>query len=500
MALYNAWCDRVPVYVVVGNTMAAELRRPGIEWNHTAQDQGAVVRDFTKWDDNPASLQHFAESSVRAYKIAMTPPTAPVLIVADGALQEDPIPAGLDLRIPKLPKVAPPQGDPAAVAETARLLVSAENPVLIADRYARSPAGAQHLAELAEALQCPVIDTSGRLNLASRHPLNQSSRARQNISQADIVLGLEMSDFWGSINSYRDQLHRTSRPLMKDGAKAISLGCGDLYTKSNYQDFQRFADVDTAITGDGEATMPSLIEAVKRLVNAGQKSKFEARGKKLADAHHADLLRARSDATYGWDASPISTARLSMEIYNQIKDLDFSLVSSSGNVSGWPNRLWRMEKHHSWLGSSGGAGVGYGAPASVGAALGNRDIGGRFSVNIQSDGDLMYAPGVLWTAARHKIPILSVMHNNRGYHQEVMHLQRLANRRNRVAALGMDRSPIGTSIENPDIDFAGLAKSMGYWTAGPIKDPDQLGPTIKKAVEVVKAGEPALIDVWTQPR
>jgi thiamine pyrophosphate-dependent acetolactate synthase large subunit-like protein len=188
-----------------------------------------------------------------------------------------------------------------------------------------------------------------------------------------------------------------------------------------------------------------------------------------------------------------------MEIYAQIKDLDFSLVSS-GNVSGWPNRLWRMEKHHAWLGGSGGAGQGYSAPAAIGAALGNRDIGGRFSVNIQADGDLMYTPGALWTAARHKIPILSVMHNNRGYHQEVMHVQRLANRRNRVASLGMDRSPIGTSIENPDIDYATLAKSMGYWSAGPIKDPAELGPTLKRAVEVVKSGQPALVDVWTQPR
>ena len=170
-----------------------------------------------------------------------------------------------------------------------------------------------------------------------------------------------------------------------------------------------------------------------------------------------------------------------------------------GQYSNWANRLWQMQKHYQWLGASGGYGVGYGAPGSVGAALGNRDLG-RFSVSIQSDGDLMYAPGVLWTAARHKIPILTVMHNNRGYHQEVMHVQRLANRRNRVAALGMDRSPIGTSIENPDIDYASLAKSMGYWSAGPIKDPNELGATIKRAVQVVQSGQPALIDVWTQPR
>ena len=163
-----------------------------------------------------------------------------------------------------------------------------------------------------------------------------------------------------------------------------------------------------------------------------------------------------------------------METWGQIKDLDWSLVASSGNVSNWPHRLWPMEKHYHWLGASGGYGVGYGAPASVGAALANRDLG-RFSVSIQSDGDLMYAPGVLWTAAKHKIPLLAVMHNNRGYHQEVMHVQRLSNFRNRVASLGGDMGPIGTSIVNPDIEYHKLAESMGWWAKGPIKDPAQLG-------------------------
>ena len=133
------------------------------------------------------------------------------------------------------------------------------------------------------------------------------------------------------------------------------------------------------------------------------------------------------------------------------------------------------------------------------AAEANRDLG-RFSVSIQSDGDLMYAPGVLWTAARHKIPLLAVMHNNRGYHQEVMHVQRLSNFRNRVANLGNDMGPIGTSIQNPDIEYHKLAESMGWWAKGPIKDPAQLGAVIKEAVAVVKSGQPALVNVWTQPR
>jgi acetolactate synthase-1/2/3 large subunit len=158
-----------------------------------------------------------------------------------------------------------------------------------------------------------------------------------------------------------------------------------------------------------------------------------------------------------------------------------------------------MEKYHHWLGGSGGYGVGYGAPASVGAALGNRDLG-RFSVTIQSDGDLMYAPGVLWTAAKHKIPLLAVMHNNRGYHQELMHVQRMASFRNRVASTANDLGPIGTSIMNPDIEYHKLAESMGWWAKGPIKDPAELGPAIKEAMAAVKAGQPALVNVWTQPR
>ena len=495
MALYNAWCDRVPVYVVIGNIMDVQMRRPGIEWNHSAQDPAAVVRDYTKWDDNPASLQHFAESSVRAYKIAMTPPTLPVLLVADGVLQEDPIPEGMILRIPKLPQISVPQGESGAVAETARMLVNAENPVLIADHYARTPEAAKHLVALAEVLQCPVIDTSGRLNLPTRHPLNQSARARNHVSQADVIVGLEMSDFWGSLNSYRDQLHRTSRPIAKAGARTVSLGANDLYIKSNYQDFQRFADVDLAISGDAEATMPMLIEQVKRLADNGKKSAYEARGKKLAEAHAADVQRARVDATYGWDASPITTARLCMEVWAQIKDEDWSLASPTASVSYWPQRLWTMEKPYHFIGDGGGMGIGYCASASVGAALANRKHG-RLTVALQNDGDLLMTIGVLWTAAHHKIPILSVMHNNRGYHQELMHVQRMANRHMR----GLDRAHIGTTLREPYIDYAKIAQGMGVEAIGPITDPKDLAPALKRAIAIVKGGEPVLLDVVTQGR
>ncbi len=424
----------------------------------------------------------------------MTTPTAPVLLAVDSELQENPA-SSARLRIPNIALTAPPQGDSAAIAEAARLLVAAQNPVLIADRAARTPAGMMHLVELAETLQAPVIDQAGRLNFPTRHPLNHTERRRMLIADADVILGLELTDFWGMVNSFQDQLHRATHSVAKSGVKLISISSRDLYIKSNYQDFQRFPEVDLSIGADAEATLPSLIEAIKREMDSDRKSAFQDRGIRLAKTHQQALERARSDATYGWDASPISTARLSAELWAQIKNEDWSLVSESQFVSRWPLRLWDFDKHYQFIGGAGGAGVGYGAPAAVGAALGNRKHG-RLSINIQNDGDLMYAPGILWTAAHHRIPLLSIMHNNRAYHQEVMHLQRMANRHNR----GITNANIGTTLHDPEIDFAKLAQSLGVHAEGPITDPAELGPAIRRAIDVVRHGAPALVDVVTQPR
>ena len=503
MAIYNAWCDRVPVYLLLGNTLDATMRAPGVEWVHSVQDAAAMVRDYTKWDDTPMSLAHFGESAVRAYKIAMTPPYGPVVIVADSELQERPIEEhhGV-LRVPQLTLAAPPQGDSGAVAEAAKLLVAAESPLLIADRLARTPAGLARLIELAELLQAAVISTqpntlppiaAGRMNFPNRHPLNQTLRGVAAIAAADVIVGLEIANIYGAMHIFRDQLERTSQPATKTGVKVITITAGDLSVKANYQDFQRYAETDLTIAADGEATLPALIEAVKRLMTPDRRRAFEARGAKLADASRAVLDRARTDAGYAWDASPISTARLAAELWQQIRTEDWSLVN--GNLSGWPLRLWNFEKHHQYIGVSGGSGIGYGAPASIGAALANRKYG-RLSVNIQNDGDLMYAPGVLWTAAHSKIPLLTVLHNNRSYHEETMHLQRMGNRRNR----GVDRAHIGNEIDNPAIDYAKFAQSMGWYAEGPIADSKDLGRSLARAIAAVKRGQPALVDVVTQPR
>jgi acetolactate synthase-1/2/3 large subunit len=495
MAIYNAYCDRVPVYVFAGNIIDSTKRISSAEWAHSVQDAAAMLRDFIKWDDLPISLPHFAESAVRAYKISMTPPMMPVLLVVDGELQENPIQDDVKLRIPNLVLVQPPQGDSGAVSEAARLLVAAQNPVLILDRAARTTAGMGLLVELAETLQAAVIDQGGRMNFPTRHSLNQTERRRQVIADADVILGLELNDFWGTIHSFRDQIQRTSRSVTKPGAKLISISAASLFFKSNYQNFQRDPEVDLDMAADAEATLPSLLESVKRQIDAGRKSSLQNRGAKLADEHQQALQHAREAATYAWDTSPVSTSRLCAEIWNQIRNEDWSLLSATGHVSRWPLRLWSFDKYYQYIGGAGGSGIGYGAPAAVGAALANRKHG-RLSVNIQSDGDLMYAPGVLWTAAHHRIPLLTIMHNNRAYHQEVMQVQTMANRHNR----GIDRARIGTAIDDPAIDYAKVAQGLGLYAEGPISDPNELGPAIRRGLAVVKRGEPALIDVRTEPR
>ena len=474
MALYDAWCDRVPIYLVLGNTNDAADRQGEVFWLHSAQDPAALTREFTKWDDNPASLTHFAESAVRAYKIAMTPPMGPVAIVVDEKMQEEHVPA--DTRIPRLSIPTPPAGDSGAIAELAKLLVEAENPVILAGRAARTPAGLELMVELAETLQAGVVDTRRRLNFPTRHPLSGGSPG-----QADVVLALEAGD-----------ISNVTRQARQRNAKVISLTATHLFQRSNYQDVMRYAEVDMSIAADAEASLPALIEEIRRLTTSTRQEAFRQRGERVAAANRATFEQARTDATYGWDASPVSTARLSMELWAQLKNEDWSYVTGWVN---WPLRLWDFTKHYQYIGRAGAEGVGYYAPASVGAALANKKHG-RISVSIQPDGDLMVAPGALWTAAKYQVPLLIVMQNNRAYHQEVMWFQRAAlhaqpqsrsharrlRSRQSEHRLRQDGREHGCRLVGPDLGSEGLAAA------------------IRRGIDVVKRGEPYLIDVVTQPR
>ncbi|MBZ5577019.1 MAG: twin-arginine translocation signal domain-containing protein [Acidobacteriia bacterium] len=479
MAIYNAYADRVPVYMIVGNHADAAARGSGVQSYHSANDMPLLVRDFVKWDDQPISLGAFAESAVRAYKFAMTPPMGPVLLVATHENQTQPN-RETNLRIPRYTPTAPPQGDDEAVAQAARWLVAAERPLIVTQRVVRTPNAIKLLTELAETLQAPV-DSQERMNFPTRHPLAGTGGAGY---EPDVILLLEVSDPTNAARAARAR-----------GAKTINVSAMDLFMKSNIQDFGHYADVDLDMGADGEATLPALTEACKKLITADRRRTLQDRGAKLAAAHKLQRNQAVDLAQYGWDASPISLNRLCAELWPLIKNEDWSLVSWQGFISGWPGRLWNFDKHYQYIGGQGGGGIGYNAPASVGAALANKKHG-RLSINIQTDGDMNYAPGVLWTAAHHKIPLLTIMHNNRGYHAEVMILQNRASERNR----GQDRTTIGTKLWEPNINYAKMAETYGVYGQGPITEPTELVAALKRGIEHVKKGEPALIDVVTQPR
>ena len=260
MAVYNAWSDRVPMIILAGNHMNVTDRRAGAEWAHSAQDCIRVVRDYIKWDDQPVSLQHFAESMARAWKIAMTPPRGPVAIAIDGHLQEAER-GDLPLQTPRISLTQPPIGDEGAVAEAARMLVEAENPVIVADLMAHDQIGIERLIELAESLQAPVVNQGGRMNFPSRHHLSQGAHV---VAKADVILCLELNDTWGTINTMRDRVHREAERRARPDARVIDIGVKDLH-QIELPEFQRYFGADLSIAGDGQPRYPASQKRSGRL-------------------------------------------------------------------------------------------------------------------------------------------------------------------------------------------------------------------------------------------
>lgn len=487
MGIFGAFSGRTPTYLLCANIPGGEDRRPLFDWGpHAMTDPAAMVRDMLKWDDTPASLTHFAESAVRAYRMAMTPPRGPVMLVVDAALQEESMRDRAALKIPKLALASPPAGDAAAVAEVAKLLVAAESPLVLAGDVARDEEGMRLLVELAETLQVPV--QGGGRGMPNQHPLAGGG----SVPNADVILALNEDALYGRLNRYRDQQVRSSIPLTKPDTKVLSISSYDLNVRSNYQNVERFQEVALAIAADPQATLPALIEACRKLITPARRRALDERGKGLAAASAQALERARVEATYGWDSSPITLQRLAAEVWDVIKSKDWASVGANGG------RLWNVDKFYRTMGAVNGGGIGGSLPIAIGASLAHKEHG-RLCVRFQPDGDLLYMATSLWTATHHRIPMLVVMHNNRAYHQEVMHLQRMANRRQRGVELAAHGLP-GATLSDPDIDFAQLARSMGAYAEGPIGNPAELRPALLRAVARVEQGEVALLDTRTQPR
>ena len=483
MAIYNAYVDRVPIYMAVG------LDYEGPVSAHNATDLAAIVRNFVKWDHQPNSLTDFGRSAVRAYTLATTPPMAPVLLVLDAALQKAQVEHAPNVPRMSLPKF--PSADIASVRDIARLLVDAENPRINTGQAARTQEGIDLLVELAELLQLPVNGVSNRLNFPSRHPLQGTGTG-----EPDLILNLEPGSRIGTTPSTPRPASGSTTSNSSSKLTTITISSAEFLVTSNFNVFGNGAgSADLVIAADVQATLPALIVDVRRLITDDRKRFFEDRGAKIATVHARARRRVITDARYGWDATPVSLARLTAELWPLIKNDDWSFVSPQRFLGNWPSRLWDMKKSHHFIGAHGAGGMGYGAPAAVGAALANRKHG-RISINIQGDGDLNYAPGVLWTAAHHQIPLLTIMANNRAYHAEVMFLQKQCAARNR----GVDRAHIGTTITDPNINYGQMAQAYGIYGEGPIEHPNDLVPALRRGLERVRAGEPAVIDVLTQPR
>lgn len=470
MAMYNAYVDRVPILMITGIQFTGGITA------HGATDMADMVRSYLKWDHQPTQLSQFPASMLRAYRLAATPPMAPTMVLLASEMAEAPMGPNRPA-LPKLTLPTPPSADIGSIRETAKLLVAAENPRINYGRLARTERGVELLVELAELLQAQVVSvgTNNRISFPLRHPL-----AGTGTGQPDLVLNLEVRG-------------RGYRPVA--GATTIAIAANELLASSNYGVLPGPPNADLLIEADGEASLPALLEEVKKLMTDDRRRVFQDRGLKHAEANRQARVQAIANARLGWDSSPISLARLAAELWPLIKNEDWSLVCPQDFIGSWPNRLWNMDKLYRYTGGRGAEGMGYGLPAAVGAAMANRKYG-RLSINIQQDGDLNFAPGVLWTAVHHKIPLLTVMHNNRGYHAEVMFMQRAASERNRDP----DRAKIGTTLLEPNIDYAKMAQGYGMHGEGPIDDPAQLVPALRRGLEHVKRGEPALVDVVTQPR
>ena len=487
MSIYQAYYDRAPVLLLAG-------RDEGFIAAHTANDMAGMVRSFTKWDAQPRTLEESLVALQRAYNEAITPPNAPTLVVLDIELQKE------EARGVSVPGYRPPQTtgiDSGQAREIARGLVEAQNPRIAVGRL-RTPRGVLQAVELAELVGATTSTsaTSGPMSFPQRHPLCGPGAS----AQYDYTLGLEAPGAQVALNGpglatllSRDTTNIGFGGIAGRGVRGGSGGSGR---------GGRGGTGDVAglvIQVDAEASLPSIIEEVKRQLTADKRHTIQDRSARHAEANQHARIEAITQAVEskrsGWDGSPVSTARIYAELWPLIMNEDWCLSSPSGFSGGHHAQLWDHNKPYSYLGGQGAGGMGYGAPASVGAALAARSRG-RIVINVQTDGDLNYAPGVLWTAVHHKLPMLTVMHNNRAWHQELMFIQYMTGVRGR----GADRGHIGCSLRDPYIDYARIAAGYGMAAEGPISDPAKLAAALKRGVDSVKRGEPYLIDVITQPR
>jgi thiamine pyrophosphate-dependent acetolactate synthase large subunit-like protein len=470
MAIFNAWCDRMPV-LIFGATGAVDAmrRRPWIEWIHTARDQGALVRNYTKWDDQPSSIGAAQEAILRANMIAQTPPRGPVYINLNLELQEDEI--TVLPPPPEIARFAPPavlQPAEPAVHRAAELLAGARQPLILAGRGSRSLEDWQRRVALAEAIGARVMtDRKSGATFPTDHPLHGGGT--ELIVNADVILSLDWVDLAGTLKTAYG-----GKPV---AAKIIQVSV-DQYAHNGWSmDYQGLPPADVYLLAEPDAAVPPLLAAVKEC--RPNPPRLPA----------APVQPGTPPLSALEDASVIQVAHIATALKAVLGD---SPVSMLRLPLSWADGLWEFRHPLDYLGTDGGGGIGSGPGMSVGAALALRDTSsGRLPVAVLGDGDFLMGVTALWTAVRNEIPLLIIVANNRSFFNDELHQERVARQRGRA----VENRWIGQAIAGPEIDLATMARGQGCTGIGPVKDPKELVAAIREGVAAVRAGKVCVVDV-----
>jgi acetolactate synthase-1/2/3 large subunit len=410
----------------------------------------------------------------------------------DAWLQEAPLAAPVALPAPAAPttpsRIAP---DPQALAAAAEEILAADWPVLMPEFVGRVSSGFSDMVALAETLGAPVFDVGTRLNFPTEHPLDLRLMPEA-FKSADLIVGLDLKN-WERPTHYNDRINRTKRSYYPESCRWIDIGFADIEISKWAMDYQRFPESAHRVLADTALAIPQLTALCRARI--GGEIRLQRRIAERRDAvarmHDAQREKWREEAREDWDASPISLARLASEVWEQIQGEDWVLTTNA--FENWALKLWDFDRHYRHAGKPLGTGTQIGI--AMGVALAHR-AAGRLVVDCQTDGDLMFDAGALWFAAKHKVPMLAVMHNNRAYYNDWEHQITVARQR----ATPVERAYIGMDISGPNPDFAGLARAMGWHAEGPIEDPAEIAGTLARAIAAVKRGTPALVDTVTQHR
>ena len=498
MAIYNAWSSRVPV-IVMGGTgpMDTTKRRSGADWVHTALVQGQQVRDYVKWDDQPASIASIPESFIRAYRIATSSPAGPVYLCYDADIQESPLPE--EIAIPDLnryPAASPFQAPADAFDNTVRWLLNAKWPVIIADQAGRSEAAFRSIVELAETLAIPVLDLGGALNFPSLHPFNLSGQRREVLSHADVVLALDVADMYGAISERRGTADRVPDYILPPSAKVIRVDLKDLLARSWAQDYDKLAPTDLFIHAETQVFLPELVRRVKeeKATLERIRPELEQRKKKISEVRSLIAQQLEAEAKKKWDETPISSIRLASDLGAVLQNEDFVLTHTSSG--GKERHFLNLNRFNHFIGRRWHGGVGVGLPISLGATLALKGSG-KLCVGVQPDGDFLFGPAALWTVNHHDLPLLMVMFNNRSYYNDEEHQH--------VVAIDRQRPPenagVGIRLEKPNVNFAKIAEGFDVQSIGPVTEPGELKGALEKGVRLLKdSGRAVLVDVVVQNR